>query len=139
MTEQLPPQDPLRAPDMVMRLSRMGSMFPTRLSFLRSLTRRLASENAQVTRPVWAMDADGFGHAVYALEFGGHVYSLVAFSNALDPENRTDRVIAQAWDAAFVLYDGVPEAAEIARLGDNAPRQEAGRFTARFADPRLHP
>lgn len=55
MTLNLPPQEPLRSPDQVMGLSRMGSMFPTRLSFLRSLTRRLAAEKAQVTRPIWAM------------------------------------------------------------------------------------
>lgn len=131
MTVNLPPQEPLRSPDQVMRLSRMGSMFPSRLSFLRSLTRRLAAEKSRVSRPVWAMDSDGFGHAVYSVDLGGHTYSLVAFSNALDPENRTDRVIAQAWDAAFVLYDGVPDTSEIDRLRANAPRQEAGRFTAR--------
>lgn len=127
----LPPQVPLRRPDEVMRLERMGSMFPTRLSFLRSLTRRLSADKATVTRPVWQMDEDGFGHAVYSVTLGGHVYSLVAFSNQLDPDQRTDRVIAQAWDAAFVLYDGVPDAAEIKRLGENAPKQEAGRFCER--------
>jgi hypothetical protein len=127
----LPPQEPLRRPDEVMRLERMGSMFPTRLSFLRSLTRRLSADKATVTRPVWQMDEDGFGHAVYSVTLGGHVYSLVAFSNQLDPDQRTDRVIAQAWDAAFVLYDGVPDAAEIKRLGENAPKQEAGRFCER--------
>jgi len=127
----LPPQEPLRRPDEVMRLERMGSTFPTRLSFLRSLTRRLSADKATVTRPVWQMDEDGFGHAVYSVTLGGHVYSLVAFSNQLDPDQRTDRVIAQAWDAAFVLYDGVPDAAEIKRLGENAPKQEAGRFCER--------
>ncbi|EPX81755.1 hypothetical protein [Litoreibacter arenae] len=131
MTIALPPQEPLRSPDEVMRLERMGSMFPSRLSFLRSLTRRLSADKAVVTRPVWQMDADGFGHAVYSLTLGGHVYSLVAFSNRLDPADRTDRVIAQAWDSAFVLYDGVPDAAEIDRLRDNAPKQEAGRFCER--------
>ncbi|WP_281857701.1 hypothetical protein [Litoreibacter halocynthiae] len=131
MTIALPPQEPLRSPDEVMRLERMGSMFPTRLSFLRSLTRRLSADRAVVTRPVWQINKDGFGHAVYSLRLGGHVYSLIAFSNELDADQRTDRVIAQAWDAAFVLYDGVPDAAEIERLRENAPKQEAGRFTER--------
>ncbi|PTX54825.1 hypothetical protein C8N43_3646 [Litoreibacter ponti] len=131
MTIAQPPQEPLRPPSEVMRLSRMGAMFPSRLSFLRSLTRRLASEGAKVIRPVWDMDADGFGHAVYSITLGQHVYSLVAFSNRLDPSERTDRVIAQAWDAAFVLYDGTPDAGEIERLRANAPKQEAGRFSER--------
>ncbi len=126
-----PPQMPLRPPDEVMRLRRMGASFPTRLSFLRVLLRRLSAENAHVTRPVWDMDGNGFGHAVYSLTFGGHVYSLVAVSTDLPPELRTDRVIASAWDTAYVLYDGVPSADELARIVATAPLQEAARFTAR--------
>lgn len=121
----------LRAPSEVMRLRRMGASFPTRLSFLRVLLRRLAAENARVTRPIWAVDGDGFGHAVYSVRFGGHVYSLVAVSTDLPAEQRTDRVIATAWDTAYVLYDGVPDADEIARIVRTAPKQEAARFTAR--------
>lgn len=127
----VPDQVPLRPPSQVMRLSRMGSMFPTRLSFLRSLIRRLASDQVAVTRPVWEMCADGFGRAVYSLDLGGHTYSLVAISNDLPPEMRTDRVIAEAWDSAYVLYDGVPDLAELDRITANAPRQEAGRYTER--------
>ncbi len=129
MTIALPPQEPLRPASDVMRLARMGAMFPTRLSFMRTLMRRLSSEQVEVTRPVWEMDAEGFGHGVYSLDLGGFTYSLVAFSNRLDPDQRTDRVIAEAWDSAFVLYDGVPDAGEIARLKSNAPLQEAGRFS----------
>ncbi len=114
-----------------MRLRRMGASFPTRLSFLRSLTRRLAAENVRVTRPVWDMSADGFGHAVYCLEFGGFTYALVAVSTDLPPDQRTDRVIATAWDTAYVLYDGMPSKDEIARIVAAAPKQEASRFTAR--------
>ena len=98
-----PPQVDLRPPDEVMRLSRMGSMFPTRLSFLRSLMRRLASEQGKIERPVWEMCPDGFGHAVYTLELGGYTYALVAVSTDLPAELRTDRVIATAWDSAYVL------------------------------------
>lgn len=126
-----PPQVPLRPPSTVMRLSRMGSMFPTRLSFLRSLIRRLSTDNVQVMRPVWDMCANGFGRAVYSLELGGHTYSLVAISTDLPPELRTDRVIAEAWDSAYVLYDGVPNAEELDRIAANAPRQESGRYTER--------
>ena len=131
MTEELQPLAPLRSPETVMRLSRLGSMFPTRLSFLRILLRRISEERATVERPVWAMDQDGYGHAIYKIELGGYHYSLVAFSNALDPADRTDRVIAEAWDCAFVLYDGIPDGPEIERMSQNAPHQEAGRFGPR--------
>ncbi len=122
---------PLRPPGDVMRLSRMGSMFPTRLSFLRSMIRRLAAERVVIDRPVWEMDAEGFGHAVYTLALGGHRYSLVAVSSDLPQELRTDRVIATAWDSAYVLYDGVPGPDDISRIIANAPLQEAGRFCER--------
>ncbi|GFE51465.1 hypothetical protein So717_32180 [Roseobacter cerasinus] len=126
-----PPEAPLRAPAQVMRLSRMGSMFPTRLSFLRTLMRFLAAEKAQVSRLVWAMCARGYGHAVYSISFGGHTYALVAVSTELAPQDRTDRVIAEAWDSSYVLYDGVPDADEVARICATAPLQEAARFTER--------
>lgn len=126
-----PAQMPLRPPQQVMRLARMGAMFPTRLSFLRSLIRRLAAEQARVTHHVWHMCADGFGHAVLSVDLGGHTYSLVAVSTDLPPELRTDRVIATAWDSAYVLFDGVPDADDIARIVANAPLQEAGRFGPR--------
>ena len=127
----LPPQMPLRPPGEVMRLKRMGSFFPTRLSFLRVLTRRLSEEGARVDRPVWRIDAEGFGRAVYTIGFGGHTYSLVCLTQPLDDAARSDRVIATAWDAAFVLYDGIPDAAETDRIAAAAPLQEAGRFTER--------
>ncbi|MCK0096938.1 hypothetical protein MWU60_15275 [Yoonia sp. F2084L] len=127
----LPDQLPLRPPDTVMRLRRMGAAFPTRLSFLRTLMRALASDDVTVKRPVWEMSAEGYGHAVYTLRFGGYDYALVAVSTDLPPEMRTDRVIATAWDTAYVLYDGIPEQSEIDRIVASAPLQEAARFTAR--------
>ena len=125
------PQVALRPPSQVMRLARMGASFPTRLSFLRTLLRRLGAEGARVERPVWEISADGFGHAVYTVPLGGHIYSLVAVSTDLPADQRSDRVIAEAWDTAYVLYDGVPDASEIKRIIANAPLQEAGRFTER--------
>tara|TARA_B100000780_G_scaffold147168_1_gene102846 strand:- start:1126 stop:2778 length:1653 start_codon:yes stop_codon:yes gene_type:complete len=122
-------QAKLRHPDKVMRLSRMGAMFPSRLSFIRSLTRQLIADRSMVSRPHWNIDKDGFGTAVYTLTLGGYAYSLFCITKSLEPGMRTDRVIAEAWDAAFVLYDGVPDASEIERLSQNAPLQEAGGFT----------
>ena len=112
-----------------MRLKVMGAGFPTRLSFLRRLIRALHDNHSAVTRPVWEIDEDGYGQAVYCVDLGGYTYSLVAMTRDLPEDMRTDRVIATAWDAAFVLYDGVPDKAERARIAQNAPLQEAGRFT----------
>ncbi len=127
----LPPALPLRPAAKVMRLHRMGAAFPSRLSFLPTLLRRLHGECATVKRPVWQINADGYGHAVYSVTLGGHTYSLVAVSTHIPDDQRTDRVIAEAWDSAYVLYDGIPDADEIARICQTAPKQEAARFTER--------
>jgi hypothetical protein len=120
-----------RPPEVVMRLARLGAAHPTRLSFLRVLMRRATQERWRVRRARFELDDRGFGRAVYAVETPLRVYSLVAFSTPLEDERRTDRVIAQAWDSSYVLYDGLPDAEEVARLEANAPLQEAGRFTQR--------
>ncbi|MEP1442623.1 MAG: hypothetical protein ABJK39_06395 [Hyphomicrobiales bacterium] len=122
---------PLREPSDVMRLERMGSFFPTRLSFMRTLMRRLSGEGSKVSRPVFDMDDEGYGRAVYSVDVGGKTYSLVAFSIKLDPNDRTDRVIAEAWDTSYALYDGVPTKEEVDRLEANVPHQEAGRCCAK--------
>ena len=125
---ELHPQTALRPPEVVMRLARMGSFFPSRLSFMRSLLRDLADADLTTERGLFDFDDSGFGRAVYTVRIGEHSYSLCAFSNTLDPEARTDRVIAEAWDCSFVLYDGVPSTEELDRLNAAAPRQEAARF-----------
>ncbi len=119
----------LRPPAQVMRLSRLGSMHQCRLSFMRVLTRRMAGENWRFSRPVFDIDEHGVGHAVYSAHGPDRTYSLIAFAHDLPAEKRSDRVIAEAWDATFTLFDGVPTLADIERLGRNIPLQEAGRVT----------
>src|SRR5882757_6915224 len=114
-----------------MRLDRLGASHATRLSFLRSLMRRAARERWNVRRAEWAVSDAGYGHAVYSVETPRRTYCLVAFSAPLKASQRTDRVIAEAWDASFVLYDGVPDADEVERLHTSAPLQEAGRYCER--------
>ncbi len=122
------PQVELRSPSVIMRLDRMGSFFPTRLSFLRSLLRDLAAGGAKVDRRSLDLDAAGFGDAVYTVSLDGRPYSLLCYTSPLDDEDRTDRVIAEAWDACFVLFDGIPGAQDIVALRKEATRQEAGRY-----------
>jgi hypothetical protein len=114
-----------------MRLDRLGASHSTRLSFLRTLMRRAARERWKVARAEWAVSDAGYGHAVYSVETLRRFYCLVAFSTPLEDSRRTDRVIAEAWDTSYVLYDGIPNADEIARLRQNAPLQESGRYCAR--------
>ena len=54
------------------------------------------------------LDEDGFGSAVYSFKKKERVYSLVCFANKISDDERSDRVIATKWDAAFTLHDGCP-------------------------------
>ena len=119
----------MRSPEKVMRLSRMGSSFQTRLSFMRSLTRRISREKWKFEKIRFDVDKDGYGVSVYAVHTLERTYSLITFTNAIAPEMRTDRVVAEVWDATFNLFDGVPTEADIKRLSLNTPKQEAGRFS----------
>ncbi len=118
-----------REPAKVMRLSRLGSLHQCRLSFMRVLTRRMADEGWQFSRPVFDIDDQGVGRAVYTAQGPQRAYSLVAFAHDLPDEKRSDRVIAEAWDATFALFDGIPTKADIDRLSQNVPVQEAGRVS----------
>lgn len=121
----------LRDPDVVMRLSRMGSAHPMRLSFLRVLLRRIEREGWRFDRPVWDMDDRGVGCGVYRAQGPERTYSLVVFAHDLPDEMRSDRVIATAWDATFALVDGEPTPADLDRLAANVPLQEAGRISGK--------
>ena len=118
-----------RDPAIVMRLKRLGSLHQCRLSFMRTLTRRMARDRWEFTRPIFDIDANGVGRAVYSAKGPDRAYSLVAFAHDLPPDQRSDRVIAEAWDATFALFDGFPSEADIDRLEKNVPLQEAGRIS----------
>jgi hypothetical protein len=121
----------LRPPDHVMRLARLGAFHQTRLSFMRALLRALKRDGWRFDRPLWRVDERGEGVAVYAARGPRRTYSLACFAHDLDPAKRTDRVIAEAWDATFALVDGEATEDDIARLAANVPKQEAGRCTRR--------
>jgi len=120
----------LRPADTVMRAKRLGSFHPTRLSFSRSLLRRIGRERWRFRRSQFELDARGYGHLVYEIETPKGLLSFAGFSNYLAPEDRTDRVIAEKWDAAFALSAGKIDRAALERLAASAPRQEAARFSA---------
>ena len=90
--------------------------------------RVLCAERPQLIITSQQLDEDGYGHMVLTLNAGGRPYSLIAYSRALDAEDRTDRVIATKWDASFCLFDGVPDAQDISDLAEQVTSQEAGRY-----------
>ena len=124
------PTAQLRRPEEVMRLASMGAFHQCRLSFMRILMRRFRDEDWRFDRPLWDVDAKGVGRALYRAQGPERTYTLVAFAHDLPDDQRSDRVIAEAWDTTYVLFDGLPDTADLDRLEAEAPRQEAGRYTA---------
>ncbi len=120
----------MRPPARVMRFAQLGAFHATRLSFGRSLIRRMDREAWRFTRRPAEFDDNGFGRMVWGIETPKGGLSFVGFSNYLAEEDRTDRVIAEKWDSAFALSAGRLGEADLARLAEAAPRQEAGRYGA---------
>ena len=121
----------LRPASQVMDLARLGSHFQSPLSFVRSSLRRMMNQRWQISRSRFDLDGNGFGTAIYRIDTPNAHYHCVIFSAYLPPEKRSDRVIADQWDVAFVLLAGDVDAAQLADLQRNVPLQEAGRFDAR--------
>mgnify|MGYP005728713131 FL=1 len=117
----------LRDPNTIMKLSRLGSFHQSKLSFLRSFLSEF--KDWDYNRDLFKLDKGGYGEAIYSFKKKDRVYSLVCFANKIDDEERSDRVIATKWDAAFTLYDGVPSEDDIKRLKNEVPKQEIGRLT----------
>ena len=117
----------LRDPNVIMKLSRLGSFHQSKLSFLRSFLSEF--KDWDYNRDLFDLDKNGFGVAVYSFKKKDRVYSLVCFANEITDQERSDRVIATKWDAAFTLYDGVPDNKDIKRLKNEVPKQEVGRLS----------
>jgi hypothetical protein len=117
----------LRDPKIIMKLSRLGSFHQSKLSFLRSFLKEF--KDWEYIRNLFDLDENGYGKAVYSFSKKNRTYSLVCFANKIRDDERSDRVIATKWDAAFVLYDGIPSKKDIERLELNVPMQEVGRLS----------
>ena len=117
----------LRDPNTIMKLSRLGSFHQSKLSFLRSFLNEF--KDWEYKQDLFNLDEKGYGEAVYSFKKDKRVYSLVCFANHIKDEERSDRVIATKWDAAFTLHDGVPGKKDIERLKNEVPKQEVGRLS----------
>ena len=117
----------LRDPGVVMKLSRLGSFHQSKLSFLRSFLKEF--KDWEYKKDLFDLNELGYGTAIYSFKKNRRVYSLICFANELNKKERSDRVIATKWDAAFVLHDGVPTKQDINRLKNEVPKQEVGRLS----------
>jgi len=121
------PNIKFRDPNEIMKLSRLGSFHQSKLSFLRSFIREF--KDWDYKRSLFDLDERGYGTAIYSFSKNARSYSLICFAQHINPDERSDRVIATKWDAAFVLHDGIPTKEDIKRLKENVPKQEVGRVS----------
>lgn len=121
----------LRPANVVMDLERLGSLHQSRLSFMRSLVRKIMREGWQIQPRRFDLDADGYGTVIYRVQTRQDLFSFVLFSQYLAPENRNDRVIATEWDLTMALCEGEVDDAYVEFLRRNVPLQEAGRLDAK--------
>ena len=117
----------LRDPKILMKLSKLGSFHQSKLSFLRSFLNEF--KDWEYRRDLFNLNQNGYGRAVYSFSKNNRTYSLICFANEIKDEERSDRVIATKWDAAFTLYDGIPTDQDIDRLANEVPKQEVGRLS----------
>lgn len=117
----------LRKPEIVMAPERLGAMHQNRISFVRSLIRKMAQQEWQVTKYEWQLSPQGFGHVIYKLVTPNDTYHLVVFCDEIADEERNDRVIAEKWDVTFALVLGEVNVDLLSQLRANVPLQEAGR------------
>ncbi|MDO6563954.1 hypothetical protein Q4488_11230 [Amphritea sp. 1_MG-2023] len=122
---------PLRPADQVMNLERLGALHQSRLSFMRTLVRRIMRERWQISASHFELDKQGYGTVIYSIKTPHKCYSFVLFSDYLSAEDRNDRVIATQWDLTMALVEGEIDDLYLAKLRQNVPKQEAGRVDAR--------
>ena len=117
----------LREPKSLMKLSKLGSFHQSKLSFLRSFLNEF--KDWKYSRDLFQLNDKGFGRAIYSFTKEKKTYSLICFANEIKDDERSDRVIATKWDAAFTLFDGIPTKEDVDRLNNNVPKQEVGRLS----------
>ena len=117
----------LRDPKNLMKLSKLGSFHQSKFSFLRSFLNEF--KDWSYSRDLFQLNDKGYGRVVYSFSKNKRTYSLICFANEINDDERSDRVIATKWDAAFTLFDGIPSKDDIDRLSNNVPKQEVGRLS----------
>lgn len=98
----------LRDPNVVMDLTTLGAVWPTKFSFSHSFIRHVARVGFQCEIAEKTLDDEGRGRIVYRVRVGGRTLTFVVFSDPLPEDQQQDRIIATRWDAWAALFDGEP-------------------------------
>lgn len=119
-----------RAPDELMSAANLGCVKAYRLSFTRTLIRRMVRERWRIHRTRFDIDAQGIGTAVYRVEANRHILNFLVFSDDVPSEARTGRLSETRFDGFGVLCHGELTPERIAREKAELPKRSLGRTDA---------
>ena len=130
MLQKLPTSSNHNLSTNLMSLEKMGSRYSSRLSFSRSMLRTMVKEHWNIRRVKFDINKKGYGSAIYEVDTLKQTYSIICISQYIEDSERSDRVIADVWDTAFVLHIGKLSNDDIERLKKkySSPRSWA-KFT----------
>ena len=120
----------MRDPSVVMDLRRLGSFYPYKLSFMRKIIRKIMVQKWKISIDHFNLNDDGYGEIIYDIRTPKDRFHFAVFSNFLDPNERTDRVIAEQWDITLTLRHGKFDQNQLEMLRNNVPLQEKGRMSS---------
>ncbi|HEX3804795.1 MAG TPA: hypothetical protein VHV75_18365 [Solirubrobacteraceae bacterium] len=118
-----------REPSNIMQPDRLGSFWPTKLSFSHSFVRTAATQRWRCQLLECALDHDGRGRMIFGVDAAGAALTFVVFSDHMRPEEQEDRIIATRWDATAFLSLGRPTDEEISATRSELPKVVWGRAT----------
>ncbi|WP_132746479.1 hypothetical protein [Scopulibacillus darangshiensis] len=119
----------MRSPEVVMNPKQLGSFRQTRISFSRSLLRKMMREQWVIKNSAKQLDDNGYGHFIYEIDTKQGLLTFIAFSDEIDEAERNDRVISEKWDITFALIEGRMTHQKYNHLKSELPKQEFGRGT----------
>lgn len=120
----------MRDPDELMKPERLGAVRLMRYSFARTFIRYAVRHRWKVEHTAWDLDDEGRGEAIYTVRTHERPLHFVVFSDKIEEDKRTDRVVAEAWDVTAALCEGELTSERLEKMRREVPRQEGGR-----ADP----
>lgn len=121
----------MRDSNELMKPERLGAVRLMRYSFARTFIRYATRHRWKVERASWKFDDEGRGEAIYTVGTHERPLHFVVFSDRIEEDKRTDRVVAEAWDVTAALCEGELTAERLAEMRREVPKQEGGR-----ADPK---
>ncbi len=109
---------------------RAAAACATPLSFSRSLLRKMVAERWRITRPVFELDGEGRGQALYRIETPQAAFHFFVVSDFFPADQKIDRAFGINWDVSAAICEGEWTAERRALLAREVPKQYDGRYPA---------